>query len=69
MKAPPEGYFLLDIHSGVVAPSTLALGLKIIGRAPGLEIVTYEFLKEAVPLIGHDAICAELKRVRAAILS
>jgi len=59
--------FQLDVHSGVVAASTLALGRKIAARAPNLDLVTYEFLKEAVPLIGHDAICAELKRVRAAI--
>jgi len=58
--------FQLDVHSGVVAASTLALGEKIAARAPNLGLVTYEFLKEAVPLIGHDAICAELARVRAA---
>jgi uncharacterized protein (UPF0276 family) len=61
--------FLLDVHSGLVAESTLALGLNIAARAPNLGLVTYEFLKEAVPLIGHDAICAELRRVRAAFAS
>jgi uncharacterized protein (UPF0276 family) len=60
--------FHLDVHSGLVAESTLTLGRDIVSRAPRLAAVTYEFLKEAVPLIGHDAICAELARVRTAML-
>jgi uncharacterized protein len=59
--------FLLDIHSSPVRASTLMLGLDIIRRAPRLSVVTYEFLKEAVPLLGHDTICAELTRIRQAI--
>jgi uncharacterized protein (UPF0276 family) len=59
--------FYLDVHSGLVRDSTLDLGLDIVRRAPRLCAVTYEFLKEAVPLIGHDAICAELARIRTAI--
>ena len=59
--------FYLDVHSGLVRDSTLDLGLDIVRRAPRLSAVTYEFLKEAVPLIGHDAICAELARIRTAI--
>jgi uncharacterized protein len=60
--------FYLDVHSGTVRDSTLALGLDVIRRAPNLSVVTYEFLKEAIPLLGHDAICAELARIRAAVL-
>ena len=59
--------FHLDIHSGPVRDSTLTLGLDIIRRAPCLSVVTYEFLKEAVPLLSHDAICSELARIRLAI--
>jgi uncharacterized protein len=59
--------FHLDIHSGPVRDSTLLLGLDIIRRAPRLSVVTYEFLKEAIPLLGHDTICAELSRIRQAI--
>jgi uncharacterized protein (UPF0276 family) len=59
--------FRLDVHSGRVRDSTLTLGLDIIRRAPNLSVVTYEFLKEAVPLLGHDAICAELARIRRAM--
>jgi uncharacterized protein len=59
--------FYLDIHSGPVRDSTLTLGLDIVRRAPHLSVVTYEFLKEAVSLLGHDTICAELARIRRAI--
>ena len=58
----------LDVHSNAVRASTLALGLDIIRRAPALSVVTYEFLTEAVPVLGHDTICAELARIRAAML-
>jgi len=59
--------FYLDIHSRPTRETTLALGLEVIRRAPGLRVVTYEFLKEAVTLLGHDTICAELQRIRQAI--
>jgi uncharacterized protein len=59
--------FQLDVHSRRTQDSTLALGLAIISRAPNLRIVTFEYLKDAVELIGRDAICAELCRIRAAI--
>ena len=59
--------FHLDIQSGPGGHSTLTLGLDIIRRAPMLSVVTYEFLKEAIPLLGHDTICAELSRIRQAI--
>jgi uncharacterized protein (UPF0276 family) len=55
--------FQLDIHSRPIADDTFALALDIIERAPNLRIVTYEFLKEAVDALGHDAICAELSRL------
>src|SRR5207245_10686889 len=61
-----DGFFL-DVHSDLVRESTLNLGLDIISRAPRLSAVTYEFLKESVPLIGRDAICAALPRLRTAI--
>jgi len=59
--------FYLDIHSRPTRETTLALGLEIIRRAPNLRVVTFEFLKEAVTLLGHDATCAELKRIRGAV--
>jgi uncharacterized protein len=56
--------FQLDIHSRVVGDSTLKLAREVAARAPGLRVVTYEFLKEAIPSLGRDTICAELARVR-----
>ncbi len=61
--------FRLDIHSQPTAGSTLDLALDIIPRSPSVEVVTYELLKEAIPNLGHDAICAELRRVRQAVQS
>jgi len=31
--------------------------------------VTFEYLKEAVPRLGHDAICGELQRLRHTLVS
>lgn len=59
--------FYLDIHSRPARDATLALAREIIRRAPNLRAVTYEFLKEAVASLGHDAICAELARIRRSI--
>jgi uncharacterized protein (UPF0276 family) len=59
--------FHLDIHSRPTCDTTLCLGLEIIRRAPSLRVVTFEFLKDAVRLLGHDGICAELARIRRAI--
>jgi len=57
----------LDIHSQPTAESTLDLALGIMSRCPNLGVVTYELLKEAIPNLGHDGICAELNRIRKAI--
>jgi uncharacterized protein (UPF0276 family) len=59
--------FQLDIHSRRTGYSTLALALDLVARAPSLRVVTYELLKEAVPVLGHETICAELARIRAVI--
>jgi uncharacterized protein len=59
----------LDIHSQPTAESTLDLALEILDRCPNLSIVTYELLKEAIPNLGHNGICAELSRIRKAITS
>lgn len=59
--------FQLDIHSRASGDSTLKLAREVAARAPGLRAVTYEFLKEAIPSLGRDAICAELVRVREAM--
>lgn len=58
-----RGIFL-DIHSGRTDERTMDLGQEIIQRTPNLKAVTFEFLKEATRLIGHDGICTELNRIR-----
>jgi len=59
--------FHLDIHSGRTRDRTLVLAREIVKRAPGLRVVTFEFLKEAIMLLGHDSICDELTRIRQTI--
>jgi uncharacterized protein len=59
--------FHLDIHSDTTSDRSLEFGLDILRRAHGLRVVTFEFLKEAVPVLGHGSICAELMRIRQAI--
>jgi len=59
------GGLQVDVHSRVTAPSTVALAADVMSRAPQVQAVTYEYLKEAVPKLGHDAICGELARLSA----
>lgn len=61
------GGFQLDIHSRPTAPSTLALAIDVARRCPNLEVITYELLKEAIPAMGADGICRELRRIREAV--
>lgn len=61
--------FQLDIHSSITRESTVTLACEIVRRAPNLRAVTFEYLKEAVALLGHDAICGELQRLRQTVLS
>jgi len=61
--------FALDIHSRSTLPETRRLAAEIIGRSPNLSLVTYEYLREAVPVLGHEAICGELELIRKELLS
>jgi uncharacterized protein (UPF0276 family) len=58
------GGFQVDVHSHVTEESTLEIARDVLTRAPQVRAVTFEYLKEAVPRLGHDAICGELKRLR-----
>ncbi len=55
--------FQLDVHSRATADSTLRLADSVCERAPHIRAVTYEFLREAIPHLGHANICAELTRI------
>jgi uncharacterized protein len=62
--------FLLDVHSQLVRPSTIELAQRVVREAAGsAQLVTYEFMPEAVPGLGHDAILDQLTRLRAAFAS
>jgi uncharacterized protein len=60
--------FQLDIHSRRTRDTTRTIALEVVRRAPCLRLVTFEFLREAIPSLGHDAICVELERIRQEIL-
>jgi uncharacterized protein (UPF0276 family) len=59
--------FTLDVHSRRMQEPTLARAADVARRAPNVRTVTYEFLQEAVPALGHDAIVGELARLRGAL--
>lgn len=60
--------FLLDVHSQLTHRSTVDLARHAVGQAGRhAQTVVYEFMPEAVPGLGRDAIVAELGRLRAAL--
>ncbi len=60
--------YLLDVHSRQMRDSTLALAQQVLAM-PGatVRVALYELLAEAVPVLGHDTIAAELVRLREAL--
>ena len=59
--------FLLDVHSKLTHPSTIRMAQEVVAECRGTaELVTYEFMPEAVPGLGYDAIAGELGRLQAA---
>jgi uncharacterized protein (UPF0276 family) len=57
--------FLLDVHSGVAHKSTLALAEQVVRKANGgVQVVTYEFMPEAIAGLGHEAIVNQLTELR-----
>jgi uncharacterized protein (UPF0276 family) len=57
--------FLLDVHSQLTRSSTIQLAQDVVRRSAGsAEVVVYEFMPEAVPGLGRDAIVEELRRLR-----
>lgn len=53
----------LDVHSREAQPSTLALARRAACAAPAVWGATYEFLPEAVPILGHNALVNEVRRL------
>lgn len=62
------GGFQVDVHSQLTQKSTLSLAGRVLPQAPHLRAITFEYLKEAIPRLGHDAICGELERLREVLL-
>jgi uncharacterized protein (UPF0276 family) len=62
------GGFQVDVHTHVTQESTLEIARDVLARAPQVRAVTFEYLKEAVPRLGHDAICGELERLRRTLI-
>jgi hypothetical protein len=62
--------FLLDVHSQLIRPSTVDLAQSVLDHPDGqVQAVTYEFMPEAVPGLGREAIAGEFQRLRAAFNS
>jgi uncharacterized protein len=57
----------LDVHSRESAASTLALAVRAAATAPALWGATYEFLPEAIPVLGHEVIVNEVRRLAASL--
>jgi uncharacterized protein len=58
--------FLLDVHSRLTRDSTIGLAQRVVSKAAGnVKAVMYEFMPEAVPGLGRDAIGQEMARLRA----
>jgi uncharacterized protein (UPF0276 family) len=60
--------FLLDVHSRLPCHSTVELACEAVRRGGGsVQVAIYEFMPEAVPGLGYDAIANELLRLRSAM--
>jgi uncharacterized protein (UPF0276 family) len=57
----------LDVHSRESEPSTLALAARTAASAPQLWGATYEFLPEAITVLGHDVIVNQVRRLAASL--
>ncbi|GAB3368951.1 DUF692 domain-containing protein [Lysobacter rhizosphaerae] len=58
----------LDVHSRLTCDSTVEIARRVLARAEARpDVAVYEFMPEAVPLLGHDAIVGELARLRLAL--
>ncbi len=56
--------FLVDVHTRPTRDSTIILAQQILKMAANVQVITYEILPEAIPLLGYDAIVSELVRLR-----
>ncbi len=60
--------FLLDVHSQLARPSTVNLARAAMLRAGGnARVAVFEFMPEAVPGLGYQAIAEQLRQLRSAL--
>jgi uncharacterized protein (UPF0276 family) len=60
--------FLLDVHSQLARSSTVNLARAAIARSAGnARVAVFEFMPEAVPGLGYDAIAEQLRHLRSAL--
>lgn len=57
-----RGYWL-DVHSRPLNGSTVDLAGRVVDEAPNLDLVTYELLSQAIPIMGYDAIATQLQEL------
>jgi uncharacterized protein (UPF0276 family) len=60
--------FLVDVHTRTTRDSTIALAQHILQKAEKVEVVTFELLHQAIPILGYQAITNELMRLRQHLL-
>ena len=58
-----ERGFWLDVHSRPLMASTVDLARRVLAEAPNLDLVTYELLVQAIPVMGYDSIVAQLEEL------
>jgi uncharacterized protein (UPF0276 family) len=62
--------FLLDVHSRLTRPCTVTLAQEVLAAvAPQAQLAVYEFMPEAVPGLGREAIAHELARLRGGLVA
>jgi uncharacterized protein (UPF0276 family) len=61
-----RGRYRLDVHSTATPDDAVALAGAVLRRSPG-AVLTFELLPQAVPLLGHDGVVAELEHLRSAM--
>jgi uncharacterized protein len=55
-----RGSLMLDVHSRRIAPETMTVAQAIMDRSAQVAVTLYEVMREAVPVLGSEAIATEL---------
>lgn len=60
--------FRMDAHARLTDAPTRALARDILEAAPNIGAITFEFLKQALPSLGRDAVCTELADLQRSLI-